>query len=550
MHMKNTKKSMDRSHAQQAAVCFLLSAAMLLCSACSFGRGGKNPEPTASPEPTAVVTPQPTPAKQGTLRLPMPENVPVDNPDYNPLIVGTEEMLGLNSLVYDKLIDIDGKNMLSPALAVKWEKDTAMQNAWLLTLRSNVKWHNGESFTADDVVYTFESLVSLGERSYYAANCNAIASVEKIDTLVVRVTMKSTGMSALYNLALPVIKNGGSPLCGTGAYRSTYISKDRIVLEVNESWWDRPPYIKTVEFTAKSSSDTALASYSAGLLNFVSTAKLTVGQYNEPGVTTVKDIMTQDMEVLLVNHRRQYCDNAVFRAGIASSIDRSRMITNIYMNKARSSDVPFPPDSWLFDASVSAFDFDRAAARSYFEQAGFTLNSQGILVNSSMQQLTLKLLTGGTAENNARVDAAKVISDSLTKMGIKVEIVSASHSFGDSESEFMKALSDGDWDIALVGFSLGLSNDLSKYLIPEGANNYGGYRNAEMTSLINEMKNAENEESLRDAAVRLQKLFASELPFICLYFRMNSIVCSADILGIDEVREPFIFRNIKNWFIN
>ncbi len=549
--MKNTENSTSKRRVQKAAICFLLSAAILICSACSFGRGnGGTAEPDASQEPTPSATPQPTPAKQGTLRLPMPENVPVDNPSYNPLVVGTEEMLGLNSLVYDMLIGIDGKNMLSPALAVKWEKDPSTENAWLLTLRSNVKWHDGADFTADDVIYTFETLVSLGEDSYYSLNCSAVTNIEKIDSLVVKVTMKSAGMTALYNLIFPIIKDGGSPLCGTGAYRSSYISKDRIVLEVNEGWWDRPPYIKTVEFTAKSSSDTALASYGAGLLNFVSTAKLTVGQYNEPEVTTVKDIMTQDMEVLLVNHRRQYCDIAVFRAGIASSLDRSRIITNIYMNKARSSDVPFTPDSWLFDASISAFDFDRATAKLCFEQAGFTMNSQGLLVNGNMQHLSLKLLTGGTAENNARSDAANAIADSLEKMGIKVEIVNAPHTFGDSESEFMKALDAGDWDIALVGFNLGLSNDLSKYLLPDAVNNYGGYRNAEMTSLISEMANAENEESLRNAAVKLQKLFASELPFICLYFRMNSIVCSADILGIDEVREPFIFRNIKNWFIN
>ena len=58
---------------------------------------------------------------------------------------------------------------------------------------------------------------------------------------------------------------------------------------------------------------------------------------------------------------------------------------------------------------------------------------------------------------------------------------------------------------------------------------------------------AADEESLRDAAYELQTAFADELPFIVLYFRLNSVVYSAKLQEIGTMREPALLRNIKNW---
>ena len=44
--------------------------------------------------------------------------------------------------------------------------------------------------------------------------------------------------------------------------------------------------------------------------------------------------------------------------------------------------------------------------------------------------------------------------------------------------------------------------------------------------------------------------FAEELPFIVLYFRLNSIVYSAEIKGVSEAREPDIMYTADKWYIN
>ena len=53
----------------------------------------------------------------------------------------------------------------------------------------------------------------------------------------------------------------------------------------------------------------------------------------------------------------------------------------------------------------------------------------------------------------------------------------------------------------------------------------------------------------RDAASAFQLAFAEKLPFIPLYFRLNSIVYSTDIKGMTDVREPDIMRSVDKWYM-
>ena len=103
----------------------------------------------------------------------------------------------------------------------------------------------------------------------------------------------------------------------------------------------------------------------------------------------------------------------------------------------------------------------------------------------------------------------------------------------------------------MCGFNLAQSNDLEPYLSVNGKNNFGHYNAglySGVSAALNKMKAAADEESLRNAAYELQTAFADELPFIVLYFRLNSVVYSAKLREIGTMREPALLRNIKNWY--
>ena len=543
--MRNTKNSIRN----------LIISVFLLAAVVITGCGGSvTPEPTEAPA-TSEPTQAPDGSPVGRIRLPMPENM-ADAEDCDPIGVRTEEMYQLFSLVFDTLIGVNGSNMLVPSLAMSWR--SGGERIWLISLRQGVTWHDGSSFTADDVVSTYDRIRRQTD-GYYSDAAENIVSLMKLDESTIRVEMKSEGLSALYCLNFPITKaNSDEVLMGTGAYRLESMTDEEIKLTVNTDWWGGTPQIETVEFLARGSNDLAIASYEAGMLDFVPTNSLTAKQYSSAGETVVASCMTQQMETLLINHNNAHLCKKEFRSAIAHLIDRSSIIANVYMNNARSCDMPVPPDSWLYDSSQVVYGYDRELALSLLTEQGYTIDEDGN-IGYFGEKVSLRILVGSTPENSVRAEAAQMIAESLTAFGIGVELITANHDTASAspdpeseapysgDTEFVRLLREGNWDLALVGVSLSESNSLSKYLTPSGSNNFGHYSSETMTSLIEIMDSAVDEASLREAAYAVQSEFAEELPFIVLYFRLNSVIYSADIQGIGQLREPRLLENMKDW---
>ena len=505
-------------------------------------------DPTETPALLAP-TPAPAPVYGGTLRLAMPENADTSDP----LSVNTKEMLGFFSLIYESLIVIDQSGVVTPKLAENWScDDTGL--VWTMKLRSSARWQDtGANVTAADVVYSFERIKQTG--GFYSYATDKVESIAAGSDGSVVVTMKQQGIASLYALNFPIIENPTASTsrygAGTGPYYITSISGDKVTLEINQNWWKEEPYIEKIEFYQRSSNDVSLASYVAGQLDMVFTSSLSVGRYREDGVTNVMDVMTQTAEVMLFNYSNSELSNPLVRQAIAYAINRSAIITNVYMNRARACDVPIAPDSWLYNSRSKVYDYNTELALSLFEQAGWKdTDGDGYLEKNAHRydELTLKLLVNKSTDST-RETAAGVIASQLEAIGIHVEVVTAGFTLGDSSSEYAQMLENKAFDIALVGFNLARDCDILPYIDASGTYNYGGYRNDALSALARSLNTARDEASCREAADALQMSFVEDLPFITLYFRLSSILYHASVKGLESEREPDLMSNIANWYI-
>ena len=92
------------------------------------------------------------------------------------------------SQVYEGLVARDKSFKLAPALALSWSQPDA--KTWRFKLRPNVKFHGGETFTADDVVFSIERV--LNTHSQLKSSVQGVAGAKKIDTLTVDLLMKES----------------------------------------------------------------------------------------------------------------------------------------------------------------------------------------------------------------------------------------------------------------------------------------------------------------------------------------------------------------------
>lgn len=538
--MKNIKSYMLKNWARRGLSLALVLAALLLC-ACSARTAAQR-----EGEGTLLATPSPEPAPQtgGEIRLPMPLNADITDP----LRVNTEEMLSLFSLIYESLISISSAGKLTAELAESWSGDEAAK-VWTFTLRSGVTWQDGVNLTAQDVVATFTRLKEMGTESYYAYQANKIESMRAVDERTLEVTMVQGGYASLYALAFPVIRGGlaaALPI-GTGPFKLESWTGQEARLVANTSWWKQRPYLDAIVFVERDSNETALASYQAGQLDMVPSSNTGVGRYRSAS-TTVLDVMTQTAELLLINNNNALLRDSGVRKALSYALDRGKIIANIYMNRAQPCDVPVPPDSWIYESKSKVYDYNLTKARELLAAAGWEQDAESGLLMRNGQPFSVRLLVNDSAETT-RKEAAGLIASQLTELGMEVELTAAPHALGQSDSEYMQKLGAGNYDLCLIGLNLGRDGDLTAVMDPAGASHYGNYSVPELTAMARDMVSAKDETAYRQAASAFQLKFAEELPFIVLYFRLNSIVYSSDIKGVGDAREPDIMYAADKWYI-
>lgn len=196
----------------------------------------------------------------------------------------SREGVVLQRAVWDGLIYRDPKTneyVGNLATSWKWIDDTTLE----LKLRKGVKFHNGEDFDADDVVYTVNFVADPKNGVKTQRNVNWMKSAEKVDQYTVRIHTKGPFPAAIEYLSGPVSmypkdyysKVGPSGMglkpVGTGPYKVVEVEPGKhFVLEANENYFDGPkgkPKIGKIDIRTIPDVNTQLAGLFSGSLDFI-----------------------------------------------------------------------------------------------------------------------------------------------------------------------------------------------------------------------------------------------------------------------------------------
>ncbi len=186
----------------------------------------------------------------------------------NPLFASINDTdVDITRLVYSGLMRHDAEQRLVPDLATKFEISED-KKSYTFTLRENAVWHDGEPFTANDVIYTFETIQDPAVGSPLLVSFQG-ALIEKVDDFTVRFTLPEAFPSFLSSLTVGILpehiwldipaeqirlsQKNIQPV-GTGAYTFAKLIKDdngqilRYELERFEDWYRQSPHIQEFVF--------------------------------------------------------------------------------------------------------------------------------------------------------------------------------------------------------------------------------------------------------------------------------------------------------------
>lgn len=161
----------------------------------------------------------------------------------DPALASARSDILLNQQVYDWLAEVGDNNQLTPSLATAW--DSPDGKVWTFTLRSDVSFSNGQPFTADDVVYTFQRLRDSKVGSPLAASLADVTDIKAVDATHVQFTLKDVNaefpsLTADYHAAIlsKSVQDPSKTWLGTGPFvLESYSAENRATLTKNPRYW-------------------------------------------------------------------------------------------------------------------------------------------------------------------------------------------------------------------------------------------------------------------------------------------------------------------------
>jgi len=355
---------------------------------------------------------------------------------YNGSVNGQAFGILYEPLVYDNLLNDQKTNWL--ASAYKWSSDS---KTLTFTIRSGVKWTDGQDFSADDVVFSFNLLKQHPEADLQS-DWAVLSSVAKQGADQVVMTFQQAAVpnfyqtagqtaivpqhiwSAFKDPATQVVKD---PV-GTGPFTMSACTGQNITYKRNPNYWQKGmPYLDEVHYPAFLDNDPANAFLAAGQAQWGGQFIPNIDTYyvaKDPKNNKYWFPPIQNINVWF-NVTRAPLSNKVVRQAMAYGIDRGAVSQKGefgYEPPGNQTGVLSPTfDSWIDKAQADkyGYKFDVAKAQSLLQGAGYSKGSDGIFKDASGKRLSFSIIN--IAGYTDWVASVQVIQDNLKQAGIEIK---------------------------------------------------------------------------------------------------------------------------------
>lgn len=284
---------------------------------------------------------------------------------------GTREVL-FN--IFEGLVKPDTEGNLIPAVAESYTvNETA--DVYTFTLREGVKFHNGDTVTVEDVLFSLTRAAGLDTGTPLMSGLSGIASVEAPDDRTIVVTLSAPDTEFLAYMTAAIIPDGNDPteeLIGTGPFK--FVSRtvqENVVVEKFEDYWGEAAYLDKVTFQVIEDSQTMVMSLRSGAIDLA--AHLEYSQVAELEGLTVLEGSMNLVQALYLNNAAEPFDNILVRQALCYAIDKYAVISlagNGYGTALGSS--MYPAFTKYFDDSLTDYyQADVEKAKELLAQAGY-----------------------------------------------------------------------------------------------------------------------------------------------------------------------------------
>lgn len=428
-----------------------------------------------------------------------------------------------------------------------------------IELRPDVRWHDGEALTADDLVFTFGEISRPGSPWSLRGAFDFVERLEKVDDHQVRVRCREYFAPALEVWAkLPLLpehrlRAASSPAdwaaffarpVGTGPYRLESTWPDGgVVLGSNQAYFGGAPRQATIRYRVLADPQSRLREMKLGLIDVFQPDEMERRWSAQTGRAAVMEDAARYHSFVGWNTDRPMFREAAVRRALAQAVDLRALLPSIASGHAEPWPGLFFPGSWYGPAQSAELSHNPKAAEDALRSAGWVRDaSDGSWRDAQGNPISFSLAYDRA--DSLHAELAGALERAWEAAGIAVRLEPAGW-----DDLLEKRLAPRDFDALLLGWEVDFSRDrwavFHSSQAGPGGSNFCGLKDARVDEWLTILRREDAPDTVRNAADGLQKRIADLQPcfFLCatgraLAFRRDAVLQSRPAKGDIWVDEP------------
>ncbi len=496
----------------------------------------------------------------------------VGQPRYlNPILAGANDLdIDISRLVYSSLFRLDQNLQLQNDLATEYTLSPDNKE-YTIHLRSDVTWHDGERFTADDVVFTIRSIQTPDYGSPLASAFEGV-EVQKVDDTTVLFKLTQPYAPFLTSLTVGIVpehvwesiapKNAAlaeqtlKPV-GTGPYQFSEIATRRKTGDItsmqlvrNTSYYGQYPHLDEITFMFYPTHEEAIQELAAGNVDGIGFLPLQLLSKvsKQRSIDIHRLLLPQYFGLFFNQQQNDILSDAGVRNALSLGLDRSSLVKEALAGEGEPLHLPIPPGVFAFNSDIPAPAYDPEAAKQNLEETGWKDTDNDGVREKDDKRLHLKIATTDWPEY---VRTAEIVQQQWQAIGVETEI----QHFGAGTIQ-QSVVRPRDYEILLFGEILNPQPDPYPFWHSTQTRNPGLnfalFKNAEVDKLLEEARKTINDDERREKYQQFQGKILDLKPALILYRPYYLFATKDDVHGIDLKYSGLPsdrFNNIESWHV-
>ncbi|MGL4989912.1 MAG: ABC transporter substrate-binding protein, partial [Sarcina sp.] len=457
----------------------------------------------------------------------------------NPLYANSSSSLMVTDAIYEPVYNLNSNGtpeFNTLAQSITHSKDC---KTYTLTLKSGLKWSDGQPLTANDIVFTFDSIMNqknnaLIVQTFIIDGKPVTAKVINDTTVQFSLPAPSLGfeqnLASLYPIPQHIYQNAkdlktdpaNNKPVGDGPYMfESEQAGSSVTLTKNPYFFGNKAKIDNVVYKVMPNANAETAALESGEL---SAGYLSQQLLKNPKIANNYDVNQFGsglVNTIVFNFENKNLQNLKVRQAIAYALNRNDLTQaeygdSKYVTPANSM---FSPETQYYTNDVTTYNYDLSKAKELMAQSG-------------AKNVTLRL--SYAAGFKWAQDQALVIQQELAQIGITVKLEPI-----ELNSFFQEIFTPGStkYDLAINGYNMGQTPDgYSTIITTNGANNASNFSNAQIDQLCKEAQSATSETQRAQLYKEIQQQVAQQLPFYTINYPENIVGVSKNLGGVKEAQ--------------